>query len=63
MCLALQDDLHQLRSTTSFKSKLATNKNTAALQCQVRLFRKEENEIDGEIARLKAQVRRAITLC
>ena len=52
----LKDSLHQLRSTTSFTGKLATNKNAAAIQCQVRLYLKEETGMSGEIDGLKAEI-------
>lgn len=52
----LKDQLHELRSTSSFSTKLLTKEFAAHIQSQVRQFSKKERDLEDTAASLKAEI-------
>ncbi len=52
----LKDQLHELRSTSSFSTKLLTKEFAAHIQSQVRQFSKKERDLEDKAAAMKAEI-------
>jgi hypothetical protein len=54
----LKDQLHELRSTSSFSTKLLQKEYAAQIECQVRQYTKQERDLEDEIAALNRETER-----
>jgi len=52
----LKDQLHELRSTSSFSTKLLTKEVAAHIQSQVRQFSKKERDLEGSASSMKTEI-------
>lgn len=54
----LKDQLHELRSTSSFSTKLLQKEYSAQIECQVRQYTKKEQDLEAECAALRQETER-----